>query len=298
MSGGGSLGLGKSESSQSSNSISAAYGYQGSESSDIARAISEATSGGTSTSGQSVFQGDLYAKLFGGATGAADSALARTPELMTQAKALFTGGTEFMDLLGGGEAMEYLNSRVTGENPLLQENIDALREDTGRLFREEFNPAITSSAVAGGSLGGGRQGVAQGMAMDSAAREFTRGATALRTGDMAARDSAAATALQGTLQGASTGLGSLPMLMDMATTSAAPELGIYSNLAAILGGPTTLTASNSEDFSRSNSQSLSDAFARSFGENQSSSQSSSRGRSNAWNLSMSGYGGMGASSGG
>lgn len=293
MSGGGALGLGRSTSRQSSESQSSGYGYSGSSSSDISQSISDAVSGGSSQSTQNIAFEDLYRQLYGGATGAAGSALARAPELSSTARQLFTGGGQFLESLQVNPATDYLNERLTGENPLLQEQIDLLREDTGRLFREEFNPAITSTAVAGGALGGGRQGVAQGMAIDSVTREFTRGAAQLRSNDIAARDAAAATALNGTLQAANTGLGSLPMLMDLASSEATTELGILSNLAAIMGGPTTLTQSGSTDFSRSNSRALSEAFARSMGENWNSSSSRSSGRSDAWNFSASGYGGMG-----
>lgn len=282
-----SLGVNRSSSRQSSSSSSQSSGSSQSMSQDLSQSMSDSMSGGTSSTTQDIAFRELFAQLYGGASGAAGTALARAPELMETARSLFTGGTEFMDTLTNNPAMDYFGERLSGENPHLQEQIDALQEDTGRLFREELNPAIVSEAVAGGSLGGGRHGVAQGLAMESAAREFTRGATALRSADMTARDSAAATALQGSLSAANTGLGSLPMLMDLATNTTAPELGIYSNLASILGGPTVLSQSESEDFSTSTARSLSEAFARAFSSQQSTSKGESSGRSSGWGFSAS-----------
>ena len=262
MSGGGALGLGKSKSDSSS------YGYSTSESGQTSR----------STSTQDIAFEDLFSKLYGGATGAASGAIAQAPELAKAAKQLFTGGTQFLQGLGQDAGTNYLTSRISGENPLLEEQISQLQEDTGRLFTENLNPAITSRAVAGGTLGGGRQGVAQGLAAEAAAREFTRGATALRSADMQMRDQAAAQVAGNSLQAASTGLGALPTLLDTAERGQNAELGVYSSLSSILGGPTVLTQS----------QSVADAFSKSFGEESGTS------KSRAWNFAMSGYGGVGA----
>src|SRR5690606_22738907 len=119
-----------------------------------------------------------------------ESAAARIdPSVLTeQANILFGAGTDFLGRLGGGPETDYLASRVAGQSPVLDEQIAALGEDVGRFFREELNPAITTQAVASGTLGGGRQGVAQGLAAEAAGREFQRGATALRAADIAARD--------------------------------------------------------------------------------------------------------------
>jgi hypothetical protein len=143
-----------------------------------------------------------------------------------------------------------------------------LQQDTGRLFREELNPAITSRAVAGGTFGGGRQGVAQGLAAESAGRLFTQGATALRAGDIASRDAVAQSIATNSLQSAATGLGALPSLLEVLERGNNAELGVYGGLSQILGGPTTLTTAQS--------------LAKSYGEQ----QSSGYGRSSAWNFDM------------
>lgn len=259
MSGGFSLGGGKSKSD------SASYGFNESA------AGSSSASFGTST--QDIAFREIFQSLYGGASGAAGTALAGAPELTSTARQLFTGGTQFLQGLGDDQGTNYLTNRLSGESPVLQEQIDRLREDTGRLFKEELNPAITSRAVAGGTLGGGRQGVAQGLAADSAARVFTQGATTLRANDINARDAAAATIAGNSLQAASTGLGSLAPLLDIAERGNNASLSIFSGLSNILGGPTTLTQSRTE--------SIADSFARSFGEQ----SATSRGR--AWNFNTS-----------
>lgn len=275
MSGGGALGLGKSKSQQTSEATtdSTSYGYSGSESGDV------------SHTSQNIAFEDLYRQMFAGATDAAAKGVASGDELGATARDLFTGGTNFLDTLGGSDAgSEYLRSRLSTDNPVLDQQINLLREDTGRLFSEQLNPAITSRAVAGGTLGGGRQGVAQGLASEAAARTFTEGATQLRANDMNLRDAAAMSIATNSLQGASTGLGALPSLLDLATDSASPELGIYSKLASILGGPTILSTSMAEAFSKSFGESTSDSHGT----------SSSQGTSKSRNFNMSGYGGVGA----
>lgn len=283
----GSLGGGKSKSSQQSTSSS--FGFNQSESQDVSASRQESLSGGSGTSSttQNIAFEDLYAKLFGNASAAGESAVAQAPELAAAARQLFSGGTQFMQGLGGDAGTSYLTDRLSGNNPVLDEQINLLREDTGKLFSEQLNPAITSRAVAGGTLGGGRQGVAQGMAAEAAANSFARGASQLRSEDIARRDSAAATVAQNSLQAASTGLGALPGLLDLADRGVNAELGIYSNIGSILGGPTVLSQSQSEQsqFSRSTAQSAAEAFSRSFGQQTSASQAS--GKSKSWNFDTS-----------
>lgn len=252
MSGGASLGGGRSKSYQQQQSE--AYGYN--------------QSAQASTSTQDVFQSDVFSRLYGNASAAAGAQAGRAGQLTTAANQLFTGGSQFLESLGGDAGSAYLENRLTGENPVLNEQIAGLQTDVGRLFREELNPAITSRAVAGGTYGGGRQGVAQGLAAESAANVFTKGVTALRAGDVASRDAVAQSIATNSLNAASTGLGALPSLLDVLERGNNAELGAYSQLSQILGGPTTLTTAQS--------------LARSFGEQRSTS--SGYGRSNAWNF--------------
>jgi hypothetical protein len=247
----GSLGGGRSKSNQSSES----YGYSGSQQ--------------ASTSTQDVYQSDIFAQLYGNASTAAGGAAANAGQLRTAAQQLFTGGNQFLEQLGGDAGSAYLEDRLSANNPVLEQQITQLQQDTGRLFREELNPAITSRAVAGGTFGGGRQGVAQGLAAESAGRLFTQGATALRAGDVASRDAVAQSIATNSLQSASTGLGALPSLLEVLERGNNAELGVYGGLSQILGGPTTLTTAQS--------------LAKSFGEQ----TASSRGSSRAWNFDSS-----------
>lgn len=280
-----SLGLGQSKDRSYSESTSDAYGYSQSESQDVSRSFQDSVSGGTSGSSQAIAFAPIFEQLFSGASKAGQGALLGANEITRAATQLFTGGSKFMEGLGGDVGTQYLADRVTGDNPVLQQNIDLLREDAGRLFSEQLNPAITSRAVAGGNLGGGRQGVAQGLATEAVTREFVRGSTALRTADQAQRDAAAGTVASNSLAAASTGLGALPGLLDLLERGNSAELGIFSNLSSILGGPTTLTTSSSDSFSRSTAQSVAEAFSRAFGENTSASRAGSHARGDAWNFS-------------
>lgn len=281
MSGGGSMGLGSNK--QDSYAQSTSQGWSQSMSEDSAVSTS------TSTSRQNLAFEDIFRKLYGGASGAAEQSIMSAPQLREQAMQLFSGGMGILDSLGGDAGSEYMTNALNDEDALLNSQIDLLREDTGRLFTEELNPAITSRAVAGGSLGGGRQGVAQALAMRAAQSEFTRGSVALQTASQERKDRIAAEVAGNTLTAANTGLGALPGLLDMYERGQNAELGVYGSLSNILGGPTVLSSSDSR------ADSIAEAFARSFGQNSSQSTSKSKGR--AWNFDMSGYGGVGAGGG-
>lgn len=256
--------------------------FQESESFSEAAALSEsvsggqAVSGGISTSRQGIAFEDIFAQLFGGATGAAAG---MDPSVLTsQANMLFGAGGGFLESLDGGVGTEFLEGRVSGESPVLQEQIAALGGDLGKFFREELDPAITSEAVSGGVLGGGRQGVAQGIATEAVGREFQRGATSLRAADIAARDKAAGVLGQQRIQAAGTGLAGLPALGGLAELGFGAELTPYAALSDILGGPTTLTQADSSQFATS------EDFARSFSESFSTSEAKSKGGSKSMNI--------------
>lgn len=231
------------------------------------------TSGGTSTSRQALAFEDVFARLFGGAEGAAAGL---DPSLLTEsANQLFSGGTRFLDQLAeGGPERAHLEGRISGESPVLDEQISALGEDIGQFFREEINPAITSEAVAGGALGGGRQGVAQGRAGAAAGREFQRGATALRAGDIAARDAAAATLGQQRTQAAGVGLGGLAGVQGIAEAGFGAELAPYQALASILGPQTVLTQAESQESAEA--RDFASAFSEAFGFSESEQRSRSK----------------------
>jgi hypothetical protein len=275
MSGGGMFGLGKSNSSNQSTSQSTG--------------MSESVSGTQSAqaSNQSIAFSDLYNQLFSGATTAAETGVANGAQLGDAARQLFTGGTNFLsDLETGNTGTDYLTGRLSSNNPALETQISNLGADAGRFLQQQVLPQIAQSSIESGTLGNDRQGVAQGMAIDATTRDFLTQAGNLRATDVAQRDAAATSIAQNSLQAAATGLGALPSLMDLLTSSAAPELGIYSNLSKILGGPTTLTSS----------QAISNSFSKAYGQQSSNGQSS--GSSNAWDFRLAGGGGAGGGGGG
>lgn len=236
-------------------------------------------SGGTSSSRDSIAFEDVFAKLFGGASGVASGL---DPSLLTaSANQLFSGGMNFLSSLSeGGAERAHLEDRISGQSPVLDEQIGALSADIGQFFREEINPAITADAVAGGTLGGGRQGVAQGQAAGAAGREFQRGVTALRSGDIAARDAAAGTLGAQRTQAAGVGLGSLSGVQGLAESGFGADLAPYAALAGILGGPTVLNQGASQQFASS------EDFARAFSESFGFSESEQRSKSKAKNFGL------------
>lgn len=287
MSSGFSLGGGRSKSNSSSESAS--YGYSGSESQDASVSSQFAQNSGASqsTTAQSVAFADYLNGLYGGATKAASGAAMNADDLTATSKMLFTGGQDFLSSIGGDAGTNYMQDRLNGSDDILNEQISALSADTSKFFNEQLNPAITASAVTGGQLGGGRQGVAQARAVDATLENYTKGVTALRTADRAQKDQIAAQVAVNSLVGASTGLGALPMLLDLQERGNNAELGVYSALASILGGPTVLSQSQSTSNTQgtSTAQSVAQAFSRSFGEQ--TSEASSRGKSSAWNFDSS-----------
>lgn len=231
---------------------------------------SASVSGGASVAGseQNIAFEDIFARLFGGAENAAAGL---DPSLLTEsANTLFSSGTSFLEGIGGDRGSQFLEDRLSSENPVLQEQIDLLQEDIGQFFNEELLPGITNDAVAGGQLGGGRQGVAQGRAIEEASNQFTRGVTALRSNDIAARDAAATSLAGNNISGASVGLNAAPGLFGLADAGFSAGLAPAERLAAILGGPTVLdeSFSSSEDFAQ--------AFSSSFGQSQATSKSKSK----------------------
>lgn len=269
-----SFSFGSSDSAQFSQSGSESGGQSRSQSSDSSRARST----------QRIAFEDIFARLFSDAEGVAGKL---DPSILTDASnQLFSGGLDFLSNIGGDAGTDYLTERLAGGDALLGEQLDLLQSDIGDLFRNELLPAITSEAVAGGTLGGGRQGVAQGQAAEAAADAFTQGAVALRTRDQEQRDAVAAGVADRSIQGAQAGLTGLPGLMQLAAGGFNAQTAPLEFLARILGDRTVLTESGSE--SQGQSFSSAEDFARSFAEafgfstsrdqsgSQSQTQSSSR----------------------
>lgn len=280
---------GQSSSINFSDAGSESGGFSAGGSGSVSASSSIGQAVGGSTSDQRVAFEDVFARLFGGAEGAAAGL---DPSMLTEvSNQLFSGGVGFMDQLTGGADTDFLESRISGDDGLLEEQISELGEDIGSFFREQILPGITSEAIAGGSLGGGRQGVAEGAAADTAGREFRRGSTALRTGDAANRTEAAGMLGRTRIDSAATGLSSLGQVAGIADIGFGAELEPFERLSALLGGPTVLGASSSSNVSSSiarsdtesnafnNAEDFARSFSSSFGQSQASNKSS--GRSNA-----------------
>lgn len=287
----GSLGFdySSSRSKNQATSDSSSYGYSGATSEDQSLSTSESMGGGQSSTTQSVFGADLFQQLYRQAAGAAGGVALQAPQLSEAAKQLFTGGSTFLQTLSGNAGSNYLEGRLTDDNAAVEDVISSMRRDAGTLFSEELNPAITSRAVAGGTLGGGRQGVAQGIAQGKVADSFIRASADLRMQDVAAKDAIASQVANNSVAAASTGLNALPGMLDVLERGHNAELAPYSSLAGILGGPTVLSESEATDFSRATSQSIAEAFSRSFGENtsRSTSQATGSSRSKGWGFNSS-----------
>src|SRR5690606_12218018 len=135
--------FGGSKSRSSSQSTAEAEGYSTGRSVSGSTSISDAlsTSRGISRSTQSVYGDEFLRMLYGGATGATMRAATLAPQFAESARALFTGGTQFLDQLSGGVGADYLQSRLDGGG-LAEERIGALSEDVGRFLRTEALPGV------------------------------------------------------------------------------------------------------------------------------------------------------------
>jgi len=248
-------------SKSSSRSFSEAEGYSIGRSVSGSTSISDAlsTSRGISRSTQSVYADEFLRLLYGGATGATMRAASLAPQFAESARALFTGGMQFLDQLRGEAGAEYLQSRLDGDG-LAEERIALLSEDVGRFLRTEALPSIRSRAISAYGLGGARQGLAEGRAIEGATREFQRGAAEIRMQEQAARDAIASQLMAGEQSAAAAGLSALPSLLGLAEAERTAELAPYQILSQILGAPTTLTESVSEQTAESIARSLSEQF--------------------------------------
>ncbi len=205
-----------------------------------------------SSSSQSVFEADIFSRLFGNASNVAGNI--DTAGLTEAANSLFNSGQGFLGSLqeqaaGTDVSGQFLSDRISGEGGFVDENIAALGEDLGQFFNEELLPGITSQAVGGGQLGGGRQGVAQGKAIESVGREFRRGSLDIRNADLRARTDAAKALSAQKLSASQAGLTGVQQQFDLKNAATLAPFSPFLTLADILGGPTTLTESSSSSSS-------------------------------------------------
>jgi hypothetical protein len=247
-----------------------AFGIGGSKSSSKSQSTAQSSgfsiASSLGKSEQDIAFKDLFASLYGGASGAAGAV--DLPTYKNEASMLFQGGTNFLQSLGGGAGADYLEGRISGDGSVLNAQIEELRTSLMENFNESVLPSIRSGAIAGGTFGGGREGVATGIAARDVGRNLQSGVVSLLTADQAGKD-AAAVNLQGLQQqGAATGIGGLKDLLGLSQAGAGADLLPYQLLAQIMGGPTTLTqslqTSSSISADQSTAQSTSSAKSGSF----------------------------------
>ena len=260
-----------SKSKQSASSQQTSSGQSFNTSNSFSDSLGQSAAQGTSN--QSVAFEQLFQQLFGNATGAAQRASEMIPGLEEKAGQLFSTGAGFLEKLQGNAGADYLANRLTGANPQVDEQIDLLGEDIGGFLRNEVNPMLTSNAVRAGGLGGGRQGVAQGRASAAALEQFQRGASGIRTADLAARDQAAAQLGGLTNQAAGTGLGSLGAMLGLGESGANAALSPYMALSQVMGGPTVLTQQQNTASSQDMARAIANSLGFSFDESQGTSTS-------------------------
>lgn len=301
------FGIGASSARSNSQSSSLDFGANVSQSfsDSLARAVSESMSRGSSSSfGQStgvgsslstqnVWNADVLQQLYKGALGAVPD----TSLFSGEAADLFKSGTSFLDQLGVGAGEDYLSARLSDTSGR-DAQLGALSSGLGALFRDELNPAITSHAVATGTLGGGRQGVAQGIAAGKIAQQYQQGAADIISKDQLARDTAAGQLGQLGIARASTGFAGLDSLLGIASAGLNGSLAPYSTLSQIFGGPLALTTAISsqqqqstdtasalnEASSSSSSEEIARAISQALGFNYGTSESTSKSKSNSFNF--------------
>lgn len=243
--------LGLSENAASS------FGNQGSQSSSLSQGSSV---GGSS---QTVAFEDLFKKLYGGASGAADAV--NTGAISTAAKSLFTSGTGFLDTLSG-----------VGSDATTDAQVGALKTTLGDFFNEQLLPGITREGVSTGTLGGSRDAVATGQAAKGVASQLSAGVASILGNRDAAKTGAAGT-----------GLSALQSLLGIDTQGELAGLSPYQALAQIVGGPTVLGSSFSQ--SQDIASALSDSFgvsgSQSYGFDYSSGKSQSTGNQKGFGIS-------------
>ena len=191
--------------------------------------------------------------LFGQQQGQQGQFAQQTQQLFGQGQEAFGGLTNnaFLDALGG----------QAGGNPeLVAAQTSQLSDVLGQQFREQINPAITSTAVGGGTLGGGRQGVAQGAAIQGQQRALAAGNVGFQTADAARslQASQAGGALFG--QGAQAQQAALPGLQQLLAGPQNQQLQSLMGLIAGIGGPTVLSEQAAFDTSRATSTGQSSGF--------------------------------------
>ncbi len=137
---------------------------------------------------------------------------------------------------GANPAIGNLMQRAQQGNPYLSQQIEGLGSDIGQTLQKYIMPGIASTAGLHGPFGGSRHGVAAGLAGSEAIRQFTQGATNLRSNAYGQGIQSA----MGAGQLASQGVGQLGDLYNLGMSPYQAQWAPLQAFGGLLGDPTVL----------------------------------------------------------
>lgn len=277
------FGFGGSKQRSSSSSSSSSSSFDNLDQFGVNIGSSTSAQGSQSASTQSVAFQDIFAQMFGGATGAA--AGINTGATTDAANLLFGSGNRFLDTLStGGAGAGFLEDRLAMSDDLVNAQVGLLEQDIGRFLSETVNPAITERGVQAGTLGGGRGEVQRGIASRGAVEEFARGSVDIRARERAATDQIAQALSADETARATQGIAGLSPVLELLRTGNLASLEPFSILSQIVGPVTALTESSATSFG--GSESFDFGFDTTTGRagSRSSSQSSSSSSGKSFNF--------------
>lgn len=243
------------------------FGFNTSRSESASRGASSSLDRSRTSTDQNIAFEDVFARMFGRATNAADRAVDASGGVSDAAGLLFNSGTGVIDRLsGGGAGAEFLEGRLSGTD-VADAQIGRLSTELERFLTEDANRAITSGGVAAGTFGGTRGEVREGIALRGATEALALGTTDILKNEQAARDSAAGVLLGSETDRGATALAGLPGLAGLAELGANAELSPLMALSGIIGPQTALTTSRGTSFGTSQSEQLSQALSEALGLN-------------------------------
>lgn len=173
------------------------------------------------------------------------------PAAMQGYQGLFNRGSEF----AGSQGMGWLG-KTLGENPYLQDAIDATQQGIYENVERYGLPQDRRSAIMAGQAGSNRQGIAEGLRLAEADKQAANIASQMRQQDLARQQQAAQALNQSQLQNYAmqnqAALGGLNAMSGLLQNTLTPYQAAWMPLqsySGIVGGPTTLTQSSSKDTS-------------------------------------------------
>ncbi len=239
--------------------------------------------------------------LYGRATSVANSQSGIGNEARRASGPLISGGNQFLDSLlnvtGSGNNQDITSSLINNPfdfegsdffanlqnlanpiaDPFLQDQIDLLGEDIATQVNRIL-PGVDSEFIDSGTAGGSRNQIERALTNEAGLREFSRGASSLRSdalsraldanragigAELSAADLNRSTALSAgdlsnrsgatTIAAAQTGLNSLDNLLALNLAPYGAQFSPLLNLATILGNPTVLSEGQSTGQSESSS---------------------------------------------